>query len=211
MSRHALCSCGGGKRFKHCCGKEAEPPSNVRFDALAAHQAGALGQAETLYRRALEEHPGDIDCLHMLGVVQMERMRYREALDLLWDAAEKGGWSMPEVRHNLGLVLGKLPTREANAKQADLLAEFVAREDTRRQNRSDVLPLVTVVIPAYNHARFVAKAIESVVAQTYRHLELVIIDDGSDDGTPEVISRTLPACHFPRASRRGRTAERRQR
>jgi thioesterase domain-containing protein/GT2 family glycosyltransferase len=60
-----------------------------------------------------------------------------------------------------------------------------------------VLPLVTVVIPAYNHARFVAKAIESVVAQTYRRLELVIIDDGSDDGTPEVISRSLAGVPFP--------------
>jgi GT2 family glycosyltransferase len=197
MSRNSTCSCGSGKRFKHCCGKEAEPPSNVRFDALAAHQAGALGQAETLYRRALEEYPGDIDCLHMLGVVQMERMRYREALDLLWDAAEKGGWSMPEIRHNLGLVLGKLLTREANARQADLLAEFVALEDAQKQNRSDVLPLVTVVIPAYNHARYVAKAIESVIAQTYPHLELVVIDDGSDDGTPEVISRSLARVPFP--------------
>jgi glycosyltransferase involved in cell wall biosynthesis len=203
MNRNALCACGSGKRFKHCCGKEAAPAtvaapaSNVRFEALAAHQAGALGQAESLYRRALEEYPGDIDCLHMLGVVQMERLRYREALDLLWDAAEKNGWARPDIRHNLGLVLGKLLTREANARQADLLAEFVAREDARKLVRADVSPLVTVVIPAYNHARYVAKAIASVAAQTYPHIELIVIDDGSSDGTAAVVTRSIEGLTFP--------------
>jgi hypothetical protein len=197
MSRNALCHCGSGKRYKHCCGKEAVAPSNARFEALAAQEAGALGLAETLYRRALEEQPGDIDCLHMLGVVQMERMRYREALDLLWEAAEKSSWSIPQLRHNLGLVLGKLLTREANSRQADLLAAFVAREDARKRPGADGSPLVTVAIPAYNHASYIAEAIASVAAQTYPHIELVIIDDGSVDGTPEVIARSIAGLPFP--------------
>src|SRR5882724_2753515 len=130
LSRNAMCSCGSGKRYKHCCGKEAAAASQARSDALVAHRAGSLGRAESLYRRALEENPDDVDCLHMLGVVQMERMRYREALDLMWDAAERTDWSVPQIRHNLGLVLGKLLAREGNARQADLLAEFVAWEQS---------------------------------------------------------------------------------
>ena len=48
-------------------------------------------------------------------------------------------------------------------------------------------PLISVVIPAYNHERFIGAAIESVLGQTLDDLELVIVDDGSTDRTSEVI------------------------
>lgn len=50
-------------------------------------------------------------------------------------------------------------------------------------------PLVSVVIPAYNAERFVAATLESVIAQTYRHLEVLVVDDGSLDATAEIVER----------------------
>lgn len=54
--------------------------------------------------------------------------------------------------------------------------------------------LVSVVIPAYNHERYVADAIRSVIEQDYADMELVIINDGSTDETDEVIRSLVPAC-----------------
>jgi alpha-1,3-rhamnosyltransferase len=47
--------------------------------------------------------------------------------------------------------------------------------------------LVTVLIPSYNHERYVEQAVRSVIEQTYGNIELIVIDDGSRDSTPELL------------------------
>ena len=49
-------------------------------------------------------------------------------------------------------------------------------------------PLVTIVIPTHNRLALVQQAIASVIAQTYPHWELMIVDDGSDDGSAELFA-----------------------
>lgn len=56
---------------------------------------------------------------------------------------------------------------------------------------------VSVVVPSFNHARFVERTLRSIFAQTLRPAELLVIDDGSTDGSPKVIERTLADCPFP--------------
>ncbi|MBF8788700.1 MULTISPECIES: glycosyltransferase family 2 protein [Pseudomonas] len=57
-------------------------------------------------------------------------------------------------------------------------------------------PLVTVIIASYNHARYIEASINSVVNQTYKNIELLVIDDGSKDDSPAVLKRLQEKHHF---------------
>jgi glycosyltransferase involved in cell wall biosynthesis len=52
-----------------------------------------------------------------------------------------------------------------------------------------VKPKVSVIIPAYNSEKYIAEAIESVFAQTYPGYEVIVVDDGSTDGTLQLLKR----------------------
>lgn len=56
------------------------------------------------------------------------------------------------------------------------------------------LPLVSVIIPSYNHAEYITDSIQSIIDQDYENIELIIIDDGSRDNSIEVISKMIPIC-----------------
>lgn len=55
-------------------------------------------------------------------------------------------------------------------------------------------PLVSIVIPCYNHERFVQECIQSVIDQTYSNIELIIIDDGSKDNSVQAIEGMIKEC-----------------
>ncbi len=49
--------------------------------------------------------------------------------------------------------------------------------------------LVSIITPCYNGGRFLAETIESVLGQTYAHWEMIVVDDGSSDNTPQIAER----------------------
>lgn len=49
-------------------------------------------------------------------------------------------------------------------------------------------PLISVIIPAYNAEKFIAATLDSVLSQTYPHLEIIVVDDGSQDRTAEIVA-----------------------
>ncbi|NEO88905.1 MAG: glycosyltransferase family 2 protein [Moorea sp. SIO3G5] len=51
----------------------------------------------------------------------------------------------------------------------------------------DSLPLVSVIIPAYNTEQFIEITLQSVLSQTYKNLEVIVVDDGSQDRTAEIV------------------------
>ncbi|WP_240924308.1 glycosyltransferase [Thermococcus sp. 21S7] len=67
-------------------------------------------------------------------------------------------------------------------------------------------PLVSIITPTYNHEKYISECIESVLSQTYPHWEMIIIDDGSTDRTPEIVRRYVESddrIHYLRQKNKG--------
>jgi glycosyltransferase involved in cell wall biosynthesis len=70
------------------------------------------------------------------------------------------------------------------------------------------IPFVSVVIPAYNCERFITEAVESVRRQNHKPLEIIIVDDGSTDGTSTQVKKLGKDIRYVHQSNRGPAAAR---
>jgi glycosyltransferase involved in cell wall biosynthesis len=69
-------------------------------------------------------------------------------------------------------------------------------------------PTISVIIPTYNREKLIAASIDSVLAQTFRDFEIIVIDDGSTDGTADVASRYGTRIRYVPRANEGRSAAR---
>jgi glycosyltransferase involved in cell wall biosynthesis len=76
------------------------------------------------------------------------------------------------------------------------------------QTISESIPLVSVIIPAFNCDRFINEAVESVRQQNYEPIEIIVIDDGSTDGTEACVKRLGKDISYIYQSNRGPAAAR---
>ena len=71
-----------------------------------------------------------------------------------------------------------------------------------------IRPLFSVIIAVYNGAATIGRAIESVLAQSYTHHEIIVVDDGSTDDTPQLVRQFGDAVHYLREDNTGVSAAR---
>ena len=59
-------------------------------------------------------------------------------------------------------------------------------EESNKSPNSFCNPLVSIIIPVFNCEKFIAQSIESVLSQTYKHIEVIIVNDGSTDSSIQI-------------------------
>ena len=69
-------------------------------------------------------------------------------------------------------------------------------------------PFISVIVPVFNGEHFLAPALDSILAQRYEPLELIVVDDGSTDATPDVVGRYREQLRYVRQENAGPAAAR---
>ncbi|MDP1679247.1 MAG: glycosyltransferase family A protein [Candidatus Nitrotoga sp.] len=178
-----------------------------RQAGLALQRGGRFFQAIEAYDAVLREQSEDWEVAHMRAVTLYQLGLMDESRAAFATLLSTSAVHFPGFWSNLGLLLASVCPDHLSSFLQNKLVKYrcmhpaltgaKANQDQRIQTSPPKLPTVSVVMPAYMHARYVAEAIASVFAQSQHPLELIVIDDGSIDGTAEHCRAALVAAPFP--------------
>lgn len=173
-TRNQPCPCGSGLRFKECHGRTGSAAQDN-----VSHGGPAADADRESYRMA--------QVCRRRGDLAGAMARIVEALD-------QTGWQSAVYRRFLAALLSDAALRgEPGHGEAGARA---APSSSRPAPGNSTSPRVSVVVPCHRCGRHVEGALRSIFEQTYRKIELVVIDDGSDDGSADAIRHSLSGSPF---------------
>lgn len=165
---------------------EPHPCNPIVQDVRRARPAGRLVRhGGRLIRPAQDCAPEYGSAVAFNEIVELDRTRYHERpLSRLEPSWQPGLWGC----HTYSAVPG-VEVLDASGFPVAAMTGTVAIASPDPADLISATPLVTALMPVYNGERFLAEAIESVLAQTFEGVEVVVVNDGSTDSSGAIADR----------------------
>ena len=162
------------------------------WQRLHRHYSSRTLPEESFYQTLLENTPG----LHL----SPKNLRYTDWRMQYAHPRTLGREDFPRLLASSDHFARKFPLDQLLLADLDRAVAAAGPLDSRPPRH---VPMVSVVIPSYNCARYLPKAIESVLAQTFTDLEIIVVDDGSTDETAAAVAPYLDRIQFIRQNNKG--------